>query len=148
MRSFHPQIGPGAFIQGLCSTGVAIVSMGLPMTIKHLAISMLAGLLSTMTWATPGDHGQFSGFSTKGNLSVWRINHKDGSVSLCSFEGHINEPVCYPWSAAAESEEGYAIISGDDVLSAWRINNSTGAVSLCEYKEVTEPPICTPWSTE
>lgn len=89
--------------------------------------------------------GQFSGTSTKGNLSVWRVNHSNGAVSLCSFEGHKNEPVCYPWSMSAKPG-AYQIIGGDDVLSTWRINATTGFVSLCEYKEVSEPPICTPWS--
>jgi hypothetical protein len=92
-----------------------------------------------------GADGQFSGVSTKGNLSVWRVNHGNGAVSLCSFEGHKNEPVCYPWSAGGTAGN-YQIIGGDDVLSTWRINASNGSVSLCEYKEVTEPPICTPWS--
>jgi len=89
---------------------------------------------------------EYGGVSTKGNLSVWRISHENGAVSLCSFEGHINEPVCYPWSDKSEGA-GFSIVAGDDVLSTWRINDATGAVSLCEYKAVTEPPICTPWST-
>lgn len=93
------------------------------------------------------DNGQYSGVSTKGNLSVWRVNHSNGSVSLCSFEGHKNEPQCYPWSMGAKPGN-YEIIGGDDVLSTWRINAGTGFVSLCEYKEVTEPPICTPWSSQ
>lgn len=116
------------------------------MNLRNTAVCCLFALLAGSVWAEP-EHGQYSGFSTKGNLSVWRINHQDGAVSLCSFEGHINEPVCYPWSASTEGE-GFAIISGDDVLSAWRINTLSGAVSLCEYKDVTAPPICTPWSTE
>lgn len=91
--------------------------------------------------------GQFSGVSTKGNLSVWRVNHGNGAVALCSFEGYKNEPVCYPWSSGGAAGN-YEIIGGDDVLSTWRINASTGAVSLCEYKEVTDPPACTPWSTQ
>ena len=90
--------------------------------------------------------GQFSGFSTKGNLSVWRVNHGNGAVSLCSFEGLSNEPGCYPWSAGG-NPGAYQIIPGDDVLSSWRMNVSSGAVSLCEYREVTEPPVCSPWST-
>ncbi len=97
------------------------------------------------SWTIAG-HGQFSGVSTKGNLSVWRVSHEDGAVSLCSFEGHLNEPVCYPWSDGAEGEN-FAIIPGDDVLSTWRINTSSGAVSLCEYRDVSKSPICTPWST-
>lgn len=116
------------------------------MNLKNTVLTTFLVLLAGLVWAEPG-HGQFSGFSTKGNLSVWRINHLDGSVSLCSFEGHINEPVCYPWSTPVKGE-GFEIIAGDDVLSAWRINTTSGAVSLCEYKEVTEPPICTPWSSE
>ena len=93
------------------------------------------------------DAGLFSGVSTKGNLSVWRINHRDGAVSLCSFEGHSNQPVCYPWSAGAKSGR-FSMIPGDDVLSTWRIDAGNGAVSLCEYKEISDPPICTPWSTD
>lgn len=89
--------------------------------------------------------GQFSGFSTKGNLSVWRVNHGNGAVSLCSFEGQSNEPECYPWSAGGDAG-AYTMIPGDDVLSAWRMNASSGKVSLCEYREVTRPPVCTPWS--
>lgn len=108
-------------------------------------LTSLTGLLLAAN-AMAGD-GQFSGVSTKGNLSVWRVNHGNGSVSLCSYEGHKNEPVCYPWSAGGTAGN-YQIIGGDDVLSTWRINASNAAVSLCEYKEVTEPPICTPWSTE
>ncbi len=91
--------------------------------------------------------GQFNGFSTKGNLSVWRINHGNGAVALCSFEGFKNEPVCYPWSGGGAAGN-YEIIGGDDVLSTWRINTSTGALSLCEYREMTDPPVCTPWSTQ
>lgn len=107
---------------------------------------LLLALMTLSPWAM-ASHGQFSGVSTKGNLSVWRINHEGGAVSLCSFEGHINQPVCYPWSASTK-EGTFSIIPGDDVLSTWRINSATGAVSLCEYKEVSEPPICTPWSTD
>ena len=70
-------------------------------------------LLSPALMAAPG---QYSGVSTKGNLSVWRVNHQDGSVSLCSFEGHINEPVCYPWSAGAEGD--------DDAGFNWRVTPS------------------------
>jgi hypothetical protein len=88
---------------------------------------------------------QFSGVSTRGNLSVWRVNHNDGAVSLCSFEGRTNEPQCYPWSASAKGGN-FSMVPGDDVLSTWRINASSGAVSLCEYKEISDPPICTPWS--
>jgi len=91
--------------------------------------------------------GQYSGVSTKGNLSVWRVNHSNGAVSLCSFEGHKNEPSCYPWSTGGQPGN-YQIIGGDDVLSTWRINATNGFVSLCEYKEVSEPPICTPWSSQ
>lgn len=105
-------------------------------------------LLSTMLVATAAvAEGQFSGVSTKGNLSAWRVNHGNGAVSLCSFEGHKNEPACYPWSSGG-SPGAYQIIEGDDVLSTWRINASTGALSLCEYKDVSNPPICTPWSTQ
>ncbi len=88
---------------------------------------------------------QYSGFSTKGNLSVWRVNHGNGAVSLCSFEGMNNPPDCYPWSVGA-APGNYQIIPGDDVLSTWRINTSIGAVSLCEYRDLTQPPLCTPWS--
>ena len=108
----------------------------------------MAGLLifASYAQALSGDV-EYSGVATKGNLSVWRINHENGVVSLCSFEGYINEPLCYPASEGSEGED-FAIVPGDDVLSTWRINGSTGAVSLCEYKAVTEPPICTPWSTK
>lgn len=113
------------------------------MAIKS-AVLLSAMLLTQSVLAAPG---QYSGVTTKGNLSVWRVNHLDGSVSLCSFEGHINEPVCYPWSAGAKGGS-FSIVPGDDVLSTWRINASTGAVSLCEYKEVSDAPICTPWSAD
>jgi hypothetical protein len=106
-------------------------------------ILLLLALLAPVIAAAAD--GQFSGVSTKGNLSVWRVNHGNGSVSLCGFEGHKNEPVCYPWSVGGNAGN-YQIIGGDDVLSTWRINASNGSVSLCEYKEVTDPPICTPWS--
>lgn len=110
--------------------------------IAGFALTLLA--TSSASLAGPG---QFSGVATKGNLSVWRINHANGSVSLCSFEGHLNQPACYPWSQSSTSGE-FAIIPGDDVLSTWRINTATGAVSLCEYKEVSQPPVCTPWSKD
>ena len=116
------------------------------MRLNLSVVGAMVALLGLSSWVMAAD-GEFSGVSTKGNLSVWRINHVDGSVSLCSFEGHINEPVCYPWSKGSK-EGNFDIISGDDVLSTWRINSASGAVSLCEYKEVTEPPICTPWSTD
>lgn len=89
----------------------------------------------------------YSGVTTRGNLSVWRIRHDTGAVSLCSFEGHFAVPSCYPWSEGTEGKN-FEIIPGDDVLSTWRINAATGAVSLCEYKEITAAPVCTPWSTE
>ena len=110
--------------------------------LKAAACALAMLLPSAWGHAAPG---QFSGVATKGNLSVWRINHVDGSVSLCSFEGHLNKPSCYPWSEASKGGE-FSIIPGDDVLSTWRIDTATGAVSLCEYKEVSEPPVCTPWS--
>jgi hypothetical protein len=112
------------------------------MQMKFPGLALLLIVLSPMAGA---QEATFSGVSTKGNLSVWRINHDDGAVSLCSFEGHINEPVCYPWSEGAK-EGNFSMIAGDDVLSTWRINIDTGQVSLCEYKEVVKPPICTPWS--
>jgi hypothetical protein len=108
------------------------------------SVLLLSAILATTTAAA---EGQFSGVSTKGNLSVWRVNHGNGAVSLCSFEGHKNEPGCYPWSSGGAAGN-YQIIGGDDVLSTWRINASTGAVSLCEYKDVANPPICTPWSSQ
>ncbi|MDX9875380.1 MAG: hypothetical protein RBS88_10755 [Spongiibacteraceae bacterium] len=108
-------------------------------------ITLLFGIALSYAPVTVVAAGQFSGVSTKGNLSVWRINHGNGAVSLCSFEGHKEEPICYPWSAGGDAGS-YEIIGGDDVLSTWRINASTGAVSQCEYFEVTEPPLCTPWS--
>jgi hypothetical protein len=112
-------------------------------------VVLLSSLLVSSVLATTAAvaEGQFSGVSTKGNLSAWRINHGNGAVSLCSFEGHKNEPACYPWSSGGTAG-AYQIIQGDDVLSTWRINASTGALSLCEYKDVTNPPICTPWSTQ
>lgn len=106
---------------------------------------IVAGWMAS-SWAA-ADQTQFSGFTTKGNLSIWRIQHKNGAVSLCSYNGHINKPVCYPWSEGSEGKD-FAIIPGDDALSTWRMNTETGAVSLCEYRKVTEPPICTPWSTD
>lgn len=114
-----------------------------------MKIRFISTLLVSMPLAAVafGASGQFSGVSTKGNLSVWRLNHGNGAVSLCSFEGYKNEPVCYPWSAGGNAGN-YEIIGGDDVLSTWRINASTGAVSLCEYKELTDPPVCTPWGSE
>lgn len=112
------------------------------MQMRFMGLSLLLAALLPMANA---QDATFSGVSTKGNLSVWRINHDDGAVSLCSFEGHINEPVCYPWSEGAK-EGNFSMIAGDDVLSTWRINTDTGQVSLCEYKEVLKPPICTPWS--
>lgn len=107
---------------------------------------MVVALCLFSPWTVANDKG-FSGVSTKGNLSVWRINHANGAVSLCSFEGHASKPGCYPWSETSEGE-AFAIIPGDDVLSTWRINTKTGAVSLCEYREVSESPVCTPWSTD
>jgi len=105
-----------------------------------LAVVMLA------TWQPVfADPAQFSGVATRGNLSVWRANHQNGAVSLCSFEGHADQPDCYPWSAS-EPIGKFDIIQGDDVLSTWRINVITGDVSLCEYDEISAPPICTPWS--
>jgi hypothetical protein len=89
--------------------------------------------------------GDFSGTATSGNLSVWRINQGTGQVSLCSFEGKINEPECYPWSKD-EGRGNFKVIAGDDVLSTWRIDGITGSVSMCEYDDVAQPPICTPWS--
>lgn len=115
------------------------------MHLARLAATSLAMLFAFNTAAL--GLGQFSGISTRGNLSVWRINHGNGAVALCSFEGYKNEPVCYPWSGGGAAGN-YEIIGGDDVLSTWRINASTGAVSLCEYKELTDPPACTPWSTQ
>lgn len=117
-----------------------------------MKVSLTAACFVAAIFLAPGslvgaEHKGFSGVSTKGNLSVWRINHDSGAVSLCSFEGHSNKPTCYPWSEGSAGE-AFAIIPGDDVLSTWRINASTGAVSLCEYREVTESPICTPWSTD
>lgn len=109
--------------------------------------SVTGALLALATLAATAGDGQFNGVATKGNLSVWRINHGNGAVSLCSFEGHQNEPLCYPWSSGGNPGL-YRIIGGDDVLSTWRINASTGSLSQCEYFEVTEPPVCTPWSTE
>ncbi len=114
--------------------------------LKAVQWSFLLGFLLQSHWLI-AELDQYSGVSTKGNLSVWRVNHQDGSVSLCSFEGHANEPACYPWSAGAEGGR-FSIIPGDDVLSTWRINTSNGAVSLCEYKEVSRPPVCTPWSRD
>lgn len=116
----------------------------MPIAQMKFAIAMIPLLFATVASASDG---QFSGQSTKGNLSVWRVNHGNGAVSLCSFEGHKSEPQCYPWSVGG-SAGNYQIIGGDDVLSTWRINASNGAVSLCEYKDVAEPPICTPWSTQ
>lgn len=87
---------------------------------------------------------QFNGVSTKGNLSLWRVSHHSASVSLCRFEGHKSEPVCYPWNAGSKGEL-YAIIPGDDVLSL-PYNTSSGAVSLCEHGELSDALIFTPWS--
>ena len=112
-----------------------------------IKIGCLIAIVMTSSSLALSSVGEYSGVSTTGNLSVWRINHKNGAVSLCSFEGHINEPVCYPGSGASKGGN-FSIVLGDDVLSTWRINGSTGSVSLCEYKAVTEPPICTPWSTK
>lgn len=112
-------------------------------------IAVMALLIGQWVATSPvmAEESGYSGFSTKGNLSVWRIHHTDGSVSLCSFEGHNSQPACYPWSDPAKGKV-FSIIPGDDVLSAWRINSETGSVSLCEYKEVTERPVCTPWSED
>lgn len=105
-----------------------------------LAVVILAPLQPSFA-----DPAQFSGVATRGNLSVWRANHQNGAVSLCSFEGHTNQPDCYPWSVN-EAIGKFDIIPGDDVLSTWRINVTTGEVSLCEYDDISVPPICTPWS--
>ena len=99
----------------------------------------LSAVLASQAWA------DFSGTSTSGNLSVWRINEKTGQVSLCSFEGKQNKPNCYPWSPPGPKGD-YEVIAGDDVLSTWRINGENGQVSMCEYDDESEPPICTPWS--
>ncbi len=115
----------------------------LPCLLKLLIPSLLM-MAASMASA---DYGIFSGVSTKGNLSVWRINQTTGAVSLCSFEGNTHEPTCYPWSAVGEQGK-YLIIAGTDVLSTWRINAATGAVSLCEYDDVEYPPVCTPWSRQ
>jgi len=117
-----------------------IVSM--PNSIKHALIVSLS-LFAAVSAAQSED--DFSGVTTMGNLSVWRVNHLSGAVALCSFEGHRNQPLCYPWSAG-EKQGSFDIIAGNDVLSTWRINRATGDVSLCEYKEVDDPPECTPWS--
>ena len=109
-------------------------------------IGLMSILLLTSSQASAQSH-DFSGVSTRGNLSVWRIDHSSGTVSLCGFEGRANKPICYPWSAEASGTR-FDIIPGDDVLSTWRINRSTGSVSLCEYEELSDPPRCTPWSEE
>lgn len=104
-----------------------------------LAVAALSLMVSA--WA------DYSGTATRGNLSVWRVNHDTGQVSLCSFEGKSNAPNCYPWSPGGPKGE-YSVIAGDDVLSTWRINQETGEVSMCEYGDESKPPRCTPWSTE
>lgn len=109
--------------------------------------AIAAGVALLLSGAASAADGQFDGVATRGNLSVWRINHGNGAVSLCSFEGRRSEPVCYPWSSGGNPGI-FRLIGGDDVLSTWRINGSSGAVSQCEYFELTEPPVCTPWSTE
>lgn len=86
----------------------------------------------------------FDGSATRGNLSVWRINHHNAQVSLCSYEGNDVGPICYPGSAVSP-EGDYTLLPGDDLLSIWRINRVTGQVSMCEYMDVSKPPNCTPW---
>lgn len=114
------------------------------LTLKRLSVALV---LVGLPIGALADQAGFSGVSTKGNLSVWRINHSNGAVSLCSFEGHVSKPTCYPWSESSKGE-AFAIIPGDDVLSTWRINADNGAVSLCEYQDVSESPVCTPWSSD
>ena len=111
-----------------------------------LATFSVAALAATSNQAM-ANTGQFSGFSTSGNTAIWRINHGNGAVSMCGFEGNSNEPACYPWSAGGEPGN-YSIIPGDDLLTSWRINSSNGSVSRCEYGSVAQPPKCTPWSKD
>jgi len=107
---------------------------------RVIGLSVALSLFSVVAIAD-----DFSGTATSGNLSVWRINHDTGQVSLCSFEGKLNAPECYPWSETIQRGK-YKVIAGDDVLSTWRIDGATGMVSMCEYGDISEPPICTPWS--
>jgi hypothetical protein len=116
-------------------------------TLLALTTFSIAALAATPNRANAGSDGQFSGFSTSGNTAIWRINHGNGAVSMCGFEGDSNEPSCYPWSAGGEAGS-YSIIPGDDLLTAWRINSSNGSTSRCEYKSVSQPPVCTPWSKD
>jgi hypothetical protein len=116
-------------------------------TLLALTTFSIAALAATPNRANAGSDGQFSGFSTSGNTAIWRINHGNGSVSMCGFEGDSNEPSCYPWSAGGDAGS-YSIIPGDDLLTAWRINSSNGSTSRCEYKSVSQPPVCTPWSKD
>lgn len=114
--------------------------------LKNLYFVVLLLAFSSVSHLAVAQSGDdFSGVTTKGNLSVWRVNHLTGAVALCSFEGYTNQPLCYPWSAG-EKQGRFDIIAGNDVLSTWRINRSTGEVSLCEYQQVDDPPNCTPWS--
>jgi len=104
--------------------------------------SLAGALLSCVAVAAVAD--VYSGGTTSGNLSVWRINEKTGQVSLCSFESKNSPASCAPWSQK-ESDGLYGLIAGNDVLSVWRINRKNGMVSQCEYRDVAKPPVCTPW---
>lgn len=112
---------------------------------KYVYRTALAVVMLSVSQLAFAGSNQYSGVATRSNLSVWRVNHQNGSVSLCSFERYADQPDCYPWSAN-ESIGKFDIIRGHDVLSTWRINVMSGEVSLCEYDEITAPPICTPWS--
>jgi hypothetical protein len=136
----------GEYLFSMLSDGIDEVSaMRSTIITGLLAIGVLA--LSPLVSTALPSNTVYSGVSTKGNLSVWRISRDNGAVSLCSFDGHINEPVCYPPSEGSKGGK-FSVVFGDDVLSTWRINDATGAVSFCEYKAVSEPPICTPWSSK
>jgi hypothetical protein len=117
------------------------------LTVFSLFSCSVVAMATMASHAVAGSDGQYSGFSTSGNTAIWRINHGNGAVSMCGYEGDSNEPACYPWSSGGEPGN-YSIIPGDDLLTSWRINASNGSVSRCEYKSVTRPPACTPWSKD
>ena len=106
---------------------------------KKASLLIIGLLLSVETIAS-----NFGGAATKGNLSVWRINHNNAKVSLCSYEGAEVDPICYPESVGSPVGN-YTLLAGDDLLSVWRINRVTGQVSMCEYADVSKAPSCTPW---
>ena len=110
------------------------------MQIKNL---LLAG--SLLALAAGPVAAAYDGAVTAGNTSVWRIDSKTGSVSLCSEARRRSPADCYPPSQV-EKKGDYRILVGNDIMSTWRINTDTGAVSKCEYDDTDSPPICSPWS--